>query len=120
GARGLWSMCRARASPAQSRGGRHRRGCPGGGIGGSGVAPPDVDMERLLFIVSSERRELYENLRHVLAHEKGVDIILNRRRVKRRRREEPPAADRRRFARRSRPHEDVEIHARGWTVVRLP
>jgi len=91
-----------------------------GGIGGSGVAPPDVDMERLLFIVSSERRELYENLRHVLAHEKGVDIILNRRRVKRRRREEPPAADRRRFARRSRPHEDVEIHARGWTVVRLP
>ena len=91
-----------------------------GGIGGSGVAPPDVDMERLLFIVSSERRELYENLRHVLAHEKGVDIILNRRRVKRRRREEPPAADRRRFARRSRSHEDVEIHARGWTVVRLP
>jgi len=77
-------------------------------------------MERLLFIVSQERRELYENLRHILAREKGVDIILNRRRVKRRRREEPPAADRRRFARRSRSHEDVEIHARGWTVVRLP
>ena len=90
------------------------------GVGGSGVAPPDGDMERLLFIVSQERRELYENLRHVLAHEKGVDIILNRRRVKRRRREEPPAADRRRFARRSRSPEDVEIHARGWTVVRLP
>ncbi|PYM41111.1 MAG: hypothetical protein DME12_12750 [Candidatus Rokuibacteriota bacterium] len=77
-------------------------------------------MERLLFIVSQERRELYDTLRQVLAHEKGVDIILDRRRLRRRRREEPPAADRRRFGRRSRSHEDVEIHARGWTVVRMP
>jgi hypothetical protein len=77
-------------------------------------------MERLLFIVSQERQELYETLKQVLAHEKGVDIILDRRRVRRRRREEPAAADRRRFARRSRPSEDVEVQARGWTVVRLP
>jgi len=77
-------------------------------------------MERLLFIVSQERRELYDTLRQVLAHEKGVAIILDRRRLRRRRREEPPAADRRRFGRRSRSHEDVEIHARGWTVVRMP
>ena len=77
-------------------------------------------MERLLFIVSQERRELYETLRQILAREKAVEIILDRRRLRRRGREEPPAADRRRFARRSRPREDLELHARGWTVVRLP
>src|SRR5439155_278924 len=42
-ARALWSMFPAPASPAQSMCGRHRRGGPVGGIGGSGVAPPDVD-----------------------------------------------------------------------------
>jgi hypothetical protein len=77
-------------------------------------------MERLVFIVSQERRELFESLRRVLASEKAVDIILDRRVVKRRHREEPPAAERRRFARRSKAHENAEIHARGWTVVRLP
>ena len=77
-------------------------------------------MERLVFIVSQERRELFETLRRVLANERGVDIILDRRVVKRRHREEPPQAERRRFGRRSRAYEDAEIHARGWTVVRLP
>jgi hypothetical protein len=77
-------------------------------------------MERLVFIVSHERRELFESLRQLLANEKAVDVILDRRVVRRRRREEPLAADRRRFARRARPREDVELHARGWTVVRLP
>jgi len=82
--------------------------------------PADVDMERLVFIVSQERRELFESLKRVLASERAVDIILDRRVVKRRHREEPPAAERRRFARRSKAHENAEIHARGWTVVRLP
>ncbi len=77
-------------------------------------------MERLLFIVGQERRDLYEALRKVLANEKSVDVILERRVVKRRKREEPPAAERRRFGRRGRSLEEVEIHARGWTVVRLP
>ena len=77
-------------------------------------------MERLVFIVSQERRELFESLKRLLSSEKAVEIILDRRVVKRRRRQEPPAAERRRFARRSKLGEDAEIHGRGWTVVRLP
>jgi hypothetical protein len=76
-------------------------------------------MERLLFIVSQKRRDLYDALRAVLANEKGVEVILDRRVVKRRQREEPPAAERRRFGRRARSLEEAEVHARGWTVVRL-
>ncbi len=50
-------------------------------------------MERLLFIVSQSRRELYESLRVVLGQERD---------------------------RRARPLEDSEMLTRGWTVVRLP
>ncbi len=77
-------------------------------------------MERLLFIVGQERRELYDALRQVLANEKGVDVILDRRIVKRRQREEPPSAERRRFGRRARSLEEAEVRTRGWTVIRLP
>ena len=78
-------------------------------------------MERLLFIVSQERRELYDSLRVVLGQERSVEVILDRRVVKRRRRHEaPPAMERRRFGRRGRRLEDAEIEIRGWTVVRLP
>lgn len=77
-------------------------------------------MERLLFIVSQERRELYEALQRLLVNEKGVDVVLDRRVTKRRQRQEPPAAERRRFGRRARSLEDAEVRARGWTVVRLP
>ncbi len=77
-------------------------------------------MERLLFIVAQERRDLYEALRQVLANEKNVDVILDRRLIKRRQREQPPAAERRRFGRRARSLEEAEVHTRGWTVVRLP
>ena len=78
-------------------------------------------MERLLFIVSQGRRELYDSLRVVLGQERGVEVILDRRVVKRRRRHEAsPALERRRFGRRGRRIEDAEIETRGWTVVRLP
>ena len=78
-------------------------------------------MERLLFIVSQGRRELYDSLRVLLGQERGVEVILDRRVVKRRRRHEaPPAMERRRFGRRARRQEDSEIEIRGWTVVRLP
>jgi hypothetical protein len=77
-------------------------------------------MERLLFIVSQARRELYESLRTVLGQERGVEVILDRRIVKRRRHEIPAATERRRYGRRARPLEDSEIQIRGWTVVRLP
>ncbi|OGK99148.1 MAG: hypothetical protein A3E31_13645 [Candidatus Rokubacteria bacterium RIFCSPHIGHO2_12_FULL_73_22] len=77
-------------------------------------------MDRLLFVVAPERRDLYEALRQVLAAERGVEVILDRRVRKRRGRDEPPAAERRRFARRARAHEDAEVRARGFTVVRLP
>ncbi len=77
-------------------------------------------MERLLFIVSQGRRELYESLRVVLGQERGVEVILDRRVVKRRRHEVPPATERRRYGRRGRQLEDAEIQVRGWTVVRLP
>lgn len=77
-------------------------------------------MERLLFIVSQTRRELYESLRVVLGQERGVEVILDRREVKRRRHEVPTSPDRRRYGRRARPLEDSELQIRGWTVVRLP
>jgi hypothetical protein len=77
-------------------------------------------VERLLFIVSQGRRELYESLRVVLGQERGVEVILDRRVVKRRRHEVPPATERRRYGRRGRHLEDAEIRVRGWTVVRLP
>ncbi len=77
-------------------------------------------MERLLFVVSQQRRDLYDAFRQVLANEKGVDVILDRRVMKRRQREAPPSAERRRFGRRARSLEDAEVHARGWTVVRVP
>jgi hypothetical protein len=77
-------------------------------------------VERLLFIVSQGRRELYDSLRVVLGQERGVEVILDRRVVKRRRRHEAPAVERRRFGRRGRPLEDTEIETRGWTVVRMP
>jgi hypothetical protein len=77
-------------------------------------------VERLLFIVSQSRRELYESLRVVLAQERGVEVILDRRVEKRRRRDVRPAMERRRYGRRARPLEDSEIQTRGWTVVRLP
>ncbi len=77
-------------------------------------------MERLLFIVSQERRELYDTLRQVLANEKNVEVVLDRRVLKRRQREAPPASERRRFGRRGRSLEEAEVHTRGWTVVRQP
>lgn len=77
-------------------------------------------MERLLFVVSQERRDLYEVLRKILVNEKGVDLILDRRVMKRRQRDAPPAAERRRFGRRARSLEETEVRSRGWTVVRLP
>lgn len=77
-------------------------------------------MERLLFVVSQQRRDLYDALRNVLANEKGVEVILDRRVVRRRQREEPPAAEKRRFGRRTRSLEESEVRTRGWTVVRLP
>jgi hypothetical protein len=77
-------------------------------------------VERLLFIVSQGRRELYESLRVVLGQERGVEVILDRREFKRRRHEVPPTTERRRYGRRGRHLEDAEIRTRGWTVVRLP
>src|SRR5438445_11537555 len=127
-------MGRAPALPARSMYEPDRRGWPVGGVGRGGggglirrrglrpprTPPADVDMERLVFIVSQERRELFESLKRVLASERAVDIILDRRVVKRRHREEPPAAERRRFARRPKAPENAEINARCWTVVRFP
>lgn len=77
-------------------------------------------MERLLFIVVPDRRPLYDALRTVLGGERGVDVILDRRTVKRRQREAPHPVERRRYARRTRYTEEVELRERGWTVVRLP
>ena len=77
-------------------------------------------MDRLLFIVSQGRRQLYDALKQVLSLEKDVEVILDRREVKRRRHEAPHAMERRRYGRRGRPREDAEIQVRGWTVVRLP
>lgn len=77
-------------------------------------------MDRLLFVVSQERRDLYEALRNVLAGETGVEVILDRRAVSRRQSDVRPAAERRRFTRRARSLESAEVRVRGWTVVRLP
>jgi hypothetical protein len=86
------------------------------------MAPTPV--RRLLFIVSRERKDLYDALRTALWNEMDCEIILDRRESERRRggeRRRVPRGgpDRRVAERRQRTLVDREIHECGWAVVNI-
>jgi hypothetical protein len=80
-------------------------------------------VRRLLFIVSRDRKELYEALRTALWNEMDCEIILDRREGERRQGERSVVArgdrDRRGEQRRQRAQVDREIRECGWAVVNI-
>ncbi|MBI2218553.1 MAG: hypothetical protein HYU51_14790 [Candidatus Rokubacteria bacterium] len=76
-------------------------------------------MDRLVFVVHQDRKDLYERFRVLLDSEPGVEVVLERRLRQRRQRDGAHAHERRRWDRRVRPLVDTEVAARGWTVVRV-
>jgi hypothetical protein len=78
---------------------------------------------RLLFIVSRERKDLYDALRTALWNEMDCEIILDRREGERRQGERRAVArgghDRRGVQRRQRAEIDREIRECGWAVVNI-
>jgi hypothetical protein len=85
------------------------------------MAPSPV--RRLLFIVSRDRKELYDALRTALWNEMDCEIILDRREGERRQGERRAVArggrDRRGEQRRQRDQVDREIRECGWAVVNI-
>ena len=75
---------------------------------------------RLVFIISRERLDLYEQLRRALIREPDVDLILDRREADRRLGNSVIDQERRGRQRRERLAADAEVTAFGWTVVRIP
>lgn len=77
-------------------------------------------MDRLIFVVRPDRRELYERLRALLGGEPAVEIVIDRRSgASRRLRELSMEPERRRVDRRFRQRVDAEIRERGWSVIRV-
>jgi hypothetical protein len=80
-------------------------------------------VRRLLFIVSRDRKELYDALRTALWNEMDCEIILDRREGERRQGERRAVArggqDRRGEQRRQRAQADREIRECGWAVVNI-
>jgi hypothetical protein len=80
-------------------------------------------VRRLLFIVSRDRKELYDALRTALWNEMDCEIILDRREGERRQGERRAVAragsDRRAAERRQRAQVDREIRECGWAVVNI-
>ena len=77
-------------------------------------------MDRLLFIVSQGRRQLYDSLKQALSLEKDVEVILDRREVKRRRHEAPHAMERRRYGRRGRDRKSTRLNSSHNVPSRMP
>ena len=80
-------------------------------------------VRRLLFIVSRDRKDLYDALRTALWNEMDCEIVLDRREGERRQGERRAVArggrDRRGPQRRQREEVDREIRECGWAVVNI-
>jgi hypothetical protein len=75
-------------------------------------------MERTLFIVSREHRELYAYLRERFAADPVVEVILDRRLTQRRQNSAGAhAADRRSADRRRRPEVDIDLQTRSHAII---
>lgn len=74
---------------------------------------------RLVFIVSSDRMDLYEKLRQALIREPDVDLILDRRGRDRRIGNSAFDRERRGRQRRERLAVDAEVRECGWAVVKI-
>jgi len=72
----------------------------------------------LLFVVSRDAVDRYEDLRRVFARDARVTVILDRRSGERRKTPSVRAAGRRRAERRSRPAIDNGLQRQGWAMVR--
>lgn len=77
-------------------------------------------MDRLVFVVREDRRELYDALRRTFATESHVDVILDRRLGPRRASDGEHAPERRRRDRRVRRDVGRDLEERGWSVARIP
>ncbi len=75
-------------------------------------------MVRRLFIVARGNPVLYEDLAQQFAHEKNVEIILDRRLGERRQRVQAHAFERRRAERRRQPGLDDELRSHGFVFIR--
>src|ERR671935_1622133 len=80
-------------------------------------------VRRLLFIVSRDRKDLYDALRTALWNEMDCEIILDRREGERRQGERRAVArggrDRRSEQRRQRAEVDRELRDCGWAIVNI-
>lgn len=75
-------------------------------------------MDRLLFLVARDQPDLWDQLNKEFGRE-DVSVLVDRRRGERRRAEHDNADNRRAADRRSRADVDEEVHARGFSVIRL-
>jgi hypothetical protein len=76
-------------------------------------------MDRLIFLVRRDRRDLFESLQRSFADEKDVEVILDRRIANRRQEDAEHSRERRRADRRVRPAVYAEVRERGWSVARV-
>lgn len=76
-------------------------------------------MDSLVFVVRRDRTDLYDGLVALFRRDSDVAVILDRRAHERRRREGPHPEERRCQDRRLRMPVDLDLAARGWTVVRV-
>ncbi len=76
-------------------------------------------MQTIVFVVARHRRELFEALKQAFAGEPNVSVLLDRRVEHRRRGPGAVPKERRRFDRRERHIADIELRARGWTMIQL-
>lgn len=73
--------------------------------------------QHLLFIVSRDAHDNYENLKRVFADNSRVTVVLDRRRGERRKASHARDAERRGADRRSRPLIDDRLRRQGWAMV---
>lgn len=78
----------------------------------------DAVMDRLLFLVARDQPDLWDQLNKEFAHG-DVSVVVDRRRGDRRREEHGDGDDRRNADRRARADVDLEVKARGFSVIRL-
>ena len=77
-------------------------------------------MDRLLFVVARDRRDLHGYLTKEFRRDEQVLVVLDRRFAERRRQAAAPLSERRRSSRRTTSSVDEQIRSAGFAVVRPP
>ncbi len=76
-------------------------------------------VRKLVFIVATDHKALFESLRRTFAADDAVDVIMDRRVAERRRASPTDGPDRRRQDRRSAKEIQRRLKARGYAVVTI-